>query len=118
MAWTWTSTTQLTKLQSSVDALTRAVNALIPKVTVMSGTVTALDTKLADLTAKVQANTSTTESAVMALTAIPQMIQEAVDKAMAAGATAEELQAVTDLSDAITKNTSTLAAAIPGPATS
>ena len=72
-----------------------------------------------DLTAKVGALKTAADAAEAALIAVPQRIADAVAAAQAAGATPEQLQALTDL--AATLNTETgeltaaLAAASPAP---
>jgi len=79
----------------------------------MSGS---LDAAIADLTAKVQAQTDVDTAALTLIQGIPAMIAAAVAAAQSAGATPAQLQAITDLgtrlanasqplADAVTANT-------------
>lgn len=90
-------------------SITAAISEL--KEQIMSGT-SQLDAELATLRGQVEANTSATQSAVTLMNGIGQRIQDAVAAAMAAGATAEELQAVTDLGTAVQSNADALGAAV------
>lgn len=72
-----------------------------------------MDDEIVDLQTKVAANGSVIDSAVIALNGIGAMIQTAVDAALAAGATPAQLQAVTDVSNAVQAKSTELAAAIP-----
>jgi hypothetical protein len=76
----------------------------------MSGA--SLDQTIQTLTTQVQANTDATGAAVAMISAVPTMIQQAVAAALAAGATAQELQAITDLSDKIGANAASLGSAV------
>lgn len=71
-----------------------------------------LDTSIDALAAAAKANTDAEESAIIVLNGIPALIQAAVDKAIAAGATTQELQAVQDVIDKITAETPRLASAV------
>ncbi len=71
-----------------------------------------LDTQIATLTASVTALTTAGDSAIAMLNGIKQMIADAVAKALAAGATAVQLQALTDLGTKLDSETSNLAAAV------
>jgi hypothetical protein len=86
----------------------------------------ALDDAITDLTAKVTALTSVDEAAVTLIDGIAAEIQAAVDKAVAAGASAEQLAALNDLSAKMDSDTTSLGRAVaantpqptpaPGPA--
>jgi hypothetical protein len=71
-----------------------------------------LDQALADLGARVQANSDATSSAVQLISGIPAMIKTAVDAALAAGATPQELTAISDLGATIQANADKLGAAV------
>jgi hypothetical protein len=76
----------------------------------MSGN--SLDQTLQTLTTQVEANTDATGAAVAMISAVPTMIQQAVAAALAAGATPQQLQAITDLSDKIGANAAALGTAV------
>ena len=71
-----------------------------------------LDDQLTSLTATVAANTTVMGSAAATITGISGQIAAAVAAAQAAGATPQELQALTDLQQTLDTNNATLAAAI------
>lgn len=71
-----------------------------------------LDDDLAVLTAAVAKSTTVTQSVLTFASGIPALIQAAVDKALAAGATADELKSVTDAATAISNNADAIAAAV------
>ncbi len=72
----------------------------------------ALSDKIDKLKADVAAETTVTQSVVTALAAVPQLIADAVSKALEAGATPEQLQSLTDLATGIEANTASLASAV------
>lgn len=71
-----------------------------------------LDDKIADLTTEVAKNTTIATSAVALLKGIPALIDAAVTKALAAGATEAQLKGLTDLSAGLKENDQALADAI------
>lgn len=71
-----------------------------------------LDDNIAELRTEVANNTTIAKSAVALLKGIPALIDAAVQKALAAGATEEELAALKDLSTSLKQNDTDLAAAI------
>ena len=71
-----------------------------------------LDDALASLEAQATANTDAEASAVVVLNKIPQMIADAVAAALAAGATAAELQSITDLQAKLAASAASLGAAV------
>lgn len=71
-----------------------------------------LDDTIAALTAQVTANTDAEASATTLLNSIPSLIQAAVDKALAAGATPAQLQEITDLQAKLQASVTPLAAAV------
>lgn len=78
----------------------------------MSGTVSALDAAIADLTAKVGVLTSVDASATAMIAGFSAQLAAAVAAASAAGATPAQLQSLTDLGTAIDSGTSALSAAV------
>ena len=72
----------------------------------------ALDDQIAVLTADVTAEDTVIDSAVTLLNGIPALIKDAVDKALAAGATPAQLQSLTDLGTTMTAKSQALAAAV------
>lgn len=72
----------------------------------------ALDDAIADLTTKIAALTAVDESAAVLIGGIGGQITAAVDKALAAGATPEQLAAMTDLSAKLESETTSMAAAV------
>lgn len=77
-----------------------------------------LDDRIAQLQTDVANETTVTQSAVTLLTSIPQLIEDAVAKAVAQGATPAQLQALTDLQSGLEKNATDLAAAVTAGTTS
>lgn len=71
-----------------------------------------LDDKIAVLTTDVTAETTVVDSAVTLINGIPKLIADAVETALAAGATPAQLQAITDVQTTIEKKSSELAAAV------
>jgi hypothetical protein len=71
-----------------------------------------LDDSIATLTSTVAAQTTEVHSAAALIRGIPDLIAAAVAKAIAAGATPEQLQAITDLGTALTANTAELTDAV------
>jgi 3-hydroxyacyl-CoA dehydrogenase len=93
----------------------RVIAALQPsmqEIRRMSASVNTLDAELAELTAKVAADTDAVSSAEKAFAGFPALIEAAVADAVAKGATPEQLAAVRAASDAIAANTAGLAAAV------
>jgi hypothetical protein len=70
------------------------------------------DDTIATLTGAVTAETSEVASAEVLINSIPTLISTAVAAAIAAGATPVQLQALTDLSTSLTKNTGELTTAV------
>lgn len=75
-------------------------------------TMSQLDDQIASLKAEVANNTNVEKGAVALLTGIPAMIATAVQKALAAGATPEQLQAITDVGTTLLANDTELAGAV------
>lgn len=75
-------------------------------------TMSQLDDKIQALTTAVTSENTVIESAVTLLNGIVQRIADAVAAALAAGATPEQLQALTDLNASVTTETTSLAAAV------
>ena len=73
---------------------------------------TALDQAIADLQAKVAAETTVEASAVALLNGIPKMISDAVASALAAGATPAQLAELAAVGTSIQSSSAGLAAAI------
>jgi hypothetical protein len=72
----------------------------------------ALDDAIAKLQQEVQQNTSVTDSAVTLINSIPTMINTAVQEALAAGATPQQLQAITDLATKLDAESTALGNAV------
>lgn len=72
-----------------------------------------MDDRLAKATADAAATRTVVDSAIVALNGIGAAVKQAVDDALAAGATPAQLQSLTDLDTAITSQGTDLAAAIP-----
>lgn len=72
----------------------------------------AIAEKIAALQADVTAQTAVTQSAVTLLGGLKQQLDDAIAAAGEAGATPEQLAALTELSSSIEANTSSLAAAV------
>ena len=71
-----------------------------------------LETAVADLTAKVNAATTVEASATVFINSVPQLIADAVAAAGGAGATPEQLKAITDLGAALDAASAPLQAAL------
>lgn len=102
---------------AALDQITSLLQTLIKDSHVMAN---ALDTELATLQASLATLTSAVAANNAILTGIPAQIAAAVAAATAAGATPDELQAVTDLNTALQAQISSLTsadtAAAPGAA--
>jgi len=109
-----------------LDQVVSLLQQLRQDVSIMSGTVSNLDTAITALTAQVQAQTDVDAAAMTMIQGIPAMIATAVAAAQAAGATPAQLQAITDLgtkldaasgplSAAVTANTTTQVVTPPTP---
>jgi hypothetical protein len=72
----------------------------------------ALDQALTNLANQAKVNTDAEDSATIVLNKVPQMIADAVAKALAAGATAAQLQAISDLGTALAAHAAPLASAV------
>lgn len=72
----------------------------------------ALDTQIAQLTAQVANDTTVEGSAITLLNSIPTLIQNAINTALANGATPAELSELSGLSSTLTANAANLAAAV------
>ena len=92
----------LARIESKLDA---AVRQETKEMAAIDDAIEGLKTKLAD-------NTSATASIKALVSSIPQMIADAVAKAIAAGATPAEVQAVVDLGNALKANTDELVASV------
>jgi hypothetical protein len=71
-----------------------------------------MDDELATLTTKVTNITTVKDSVLALIKGIPALIQSAVDSALAAGATPDQLKAVTDLGNTIDEDATELTAAV------
>ena len=78
----------------------------------MSTATNALDTEIAALQVAVANETTVDQSAITLINGIPGLIQSAVTQALAAGATTEELAALTTLQATIAQNATGLTAAV------
>ena len=96
-----------------ITAISKNVTQILALLNKGATLMTAMDDKLTELTADVAAEGNVINSAVAALNGIQQMITDAVNAALAAGATPEQLQSVSDLAAAVTAQSAALAAAIP-----
>lgn len=72
----------------------------------------ALDDKIAELTTTVHETTDLDESILAVLNGFPAIMQAAIDKALAAGATPVQLQAITDATAALQTKAPELKAAV------
>lgn len=72
----------------------------------------ALDDRITDLKGDITPLTSAVQGAVTLINGFGQMLADAVADALAKGATAEELQSLTDLHVAVTDQSTQLAAAV------
>ncbi len=97
-----TGNATLARIEQKVDAIQNQEQTMA----------TALDTALADLTAKVAAQGTIVTSAETLMDGIPALIANAVAEGQAAGATPAQLQAITDLGTALQGQSTGLAAAI------
>lgn len=93
---------QLDRIETIVSAIERNLNAVA----------SLLSDKIATLQADVTAQTTVTQSVITLLAGVPQLIADAVAKAIEAGATPEQLQSLTDLASGIEANTAGLATAV------
>ncbi len=78
----------------------------------MNGKMSKLDDALTALTAKVEAENTEIDSAIVFINGVPKLIADAVAAAIAAGATPEELKAITDLGTSLAAKGDALAAAV------
>ena len=85
---------------------------ILTKLTRLEIKMAALDDQIAVLTADVTAEDTVIDSAVTLINGIPALIKDAVDKALAAGATPAQLQSLTDLGTTMTAKSQALAAAV------
>ena len=72
----------------------------------------AISAQLADLQAKLKANTDTVGSIETFVVSVPKLISDAVAVAIANGATPEEVQGLTDLATGLQQNTDGMIAAL------
>ncbi len=96
-------------VKSKVEVILCELRLLKGKVDDMANS---LDQKIDDLKTQVAGQTTVIQSAVTLLNGIGQRIQDAVQAALAAGATAEELAAMTDLGASLGASTQQLADAV------
>ena len=89
---------------SALQSLQKQINSLTMEIQKMSGTQSQLDEAIANLQAQVTAETNETVAAVKLINGVPQMINDAVQQALAAGATPAQLQAITDASNTLAAN--------------
>jgi hypothetical protein len=104
-----TTTAQLAALRDDVQALARSVSDLTHRIITMSGSI---DTAIADLTARVQADTDATNAAATMINGFAAQLAAAVAAAQSAGATTAQLQSFTDLGTKIQANADALSAAV------
>lgn len=86
--------------------------AAIPAIERFNQMANALDDAITQLTTDVSGLTDTVNSAETMISGLAQQLADAIAAAQAAGATAAQLQALTDLHSAIDANTTGLAAAV------
>ena len=126
----WGQYIVLARLEQKIDRLTEAVRKLQPSNGSDLGEVnqklqallnfaqqelqemSQLDDNIAQLQQTVSADTTVVQSAVSLINGIAQQIADAIAAAMAAGASADELKALTDLQTAVQTNTQQLADAV------
>lgn len=72
----------------------------------------ALDDAIATMQAEATAEETVVDGAIVVLQGIPKLIADAVAKAIAAGATPTQLQAITDVGTALTAKATALSQAI------
>lgn len=99
-------------LMGLLEKIIQGQNELKQEIQTMSGTQNQLDAEIAALTAQVTANTTAEGSALVLLNGIPAMIAAAVAAAQAAGATPDELAAITNLQTTLAASAAPLAAAV------
>lgn len=104
--WRWSVGRQLADILAALQTVIRNQEKADQKMTVMDDKVTKLREDMA-------AERTVIDSAIAYAKGVPQLIADAVAKAIEAGATPEQLQAVTDLQAASEAQASDLAAAIP-----
>ena len=105
---------------ADLEATERRLTQLIEKVITMAqkadkaaaAASVSVDDAIANLTAEVTAVEAVDESAEALINGIPALITAAVSKAIAAGATPEQLAAFDTLNSALAANASTLATAV------
>jgi hypothetical protein len=96
-------------LLARMDALSVAMGKGFDTV---SGAQSTLDQDIANLTNATQNENQVVQSAVTLITGIPGLIQNAISQALAQGATQQQLQAITDATNAISNQAQTLANAV------
>ncbi len=116
MAQFFISAAQLAQFQKTLEQIETTTAAtfqwLKSNLGAYMASANALDAQITALTQSVANETTVTNSAVTLLNGIPALIANAVAQAQAAGATAAELAALTDLQKSISTNATTLAAAV------
>lgn len=90
-------------------AVADGVKTIVARIDLMSGSV---DTAIADLTTRVQADTDATNSATTMINGFAAQLAAAVAAAQAQGATPAQLQSFTDLGTSIQTNADKLSAAV------
>lgn len=93
----------------STDSLTAAIQTLTDKVNAMAGEI---DAKITDLQADVSSTRDVVNSAATLLDGLSAQLKDALDAAKNAGATPEQLQALSDVHTGITSQRDALASAV------
>lgn len=100
------------RIEAALGLIASKLDTLINSQKKQEKSMSLLDDKIADLTAEVAKNTTITTSVVTLLRGVPALIDAAVTKALAAGATEAQLKDITDLSTGLKANDQALADAI------
>jgi hypothetical protein len=90
-----------TATSEALTALDQSVRSAIEELHTMSGSQTRLQQEVDALVAQAQQNTTVLDSAVTYIRGVPDLIQKAVQDAIAAGAPPETLQSLNDVVNAM-----------------
>ncbi len=103
----------LINVSFGADKITTALlTRILDAVTRLENNLSLLSDAITNLTAKVAEEKTEIDSAIVFIKGVPALIDAAVAKALEAGATPEQLQALTDLSTGITDETGKLTVAL------
>lgn len=103
----------LNRIERGLHTLHHDTARIVALVTEGNAKMSDMDDRIAALTASSGRLTGLVESAISVINGINQMVKDAVDAALAAGATPAQLQAVTDVTTGLDQEGDKLAAAIP-----